>query len=677
MTVRHSYRLGLLLALSVSASCHLPFFSTKKTPLSVARPASQAEVDVDVVQLQGGPRVQILRGVPALELRLPLPPLTDAEAPALELLAQVLASRSYEGAANLKVRTHWRRKAGLLTIRWPTRSIGADDVSNLVRFVSRLAGSGPTLPEMVRARAGLEAERGRELQSRRGRARRVAFYQRHGSDASFEALFAQRVRQVTLARLHDVARRFFRPSQFFLTIHHAGEALSQGVARRLLTSRGRQKTVQIQAVGGLSIATLPSGVRVRVEVDAGAPWVAFRLAWRAGSAMESHNESGISKLIAASLSREARRRHEDELRTIGGALDAVAGLDFFGLRAAGPAHSWERLLELSADMALRGPTDDVSVKAARRQLVHSALQAEADPLSRVSQLFTRQVFGAHPYALPARGRSAALSQMGLAQILRYHRQRHLPGSLVLSVVGNVDAAQVVAKAVRLLGRPRGQSVPQRSAPLSSLLPLPAWQSSTRVESSASARMVHFALGYPAPGCGRSDYVLFGLLVRVLRHRIRRDPALAPFSVDLRLGGGLLGGALILRVGAPADEAQAVLEALSKQVRGLKELISSKALAKAKGETFWQRRRTLEEQAGRAAVYAMDALAQVPAKRATLDEETLGKADSARLRAVAHRYLKSEARVLVALQPARLSPGAGLRLGGAPERLAPTSQDSVK
>lgn len=635
----------------------------------VKRLAGSAGLSTSFYEPRKGPHVRFLRGAPAMKLLLPLPPLAHADAPALELLARILADRSYHGRGKLQVRLQWRREGGLFEIRWPTPRVDAEAISNLVRFVSRLAESGPTVAELARARASFDAERGRQLQSPHARARRLAFYHRCGAGGLVEASFVHRLQRVTRELARDVARRLFRPSHYFLRVSHAGTAtVSEAAARERLEAYSRRVAPALEAKAAVKAAKLPGGARLRVEVDGGAPWVTFRLAWRAGGSLEARNDAGISRLIAATLSREARRRHGDELRSVGGALDAVAGLDFFALRAAGPAHHWERVLELLADMALRGPTDAASFRAARRELVGRALKVEAEARFRLGQLFVRQVFGDHPYALPAEGRSSALSRISLARLQRYHRGRHSPRQLVLTVVGKVDAAQVAAKAARLLGQPH---IAQPAAP-PVIASLPTWRSAMRIESSPVARVVHLAVGYPAPARGRADHLLFRLLARVLRYRLQNDPALAPLSVDLRLAGGILGGALLIRVGVPVEKAQAVLEAISKEVQTLRVTISAAAAARAKHETLQHLRRTFQGQAGRAALHAMEALARSPNKKVAMDRKVIEQADATRLRAVANRYLRVEARVVVALQPAKLSPGAELRLGGGPERGAPLS-----
>jgi len=247
----------------------------------------------------------------------------------------------------------------------------------------------------------------------------------------------------------------------------------------------------------VSRQVLPNGLTVLVREDAAVGVVAMSLQVRAGSRFESTTTTGITNFLHRAMLRGTSKRTAIQLATgyedIGGSLDASGEVEAAEVRGQALARHWETLLGLIAEVALEAtlPADEIEKE---RRLLLGQIKARADaPFSLTFDTMLRDLYGAHPYALPNLGRKETIERLTRDDLLAHHRAIYRPERMVLAVSGEVPRDRVVRVAERLFGRmARATTAPVEA------LPAPAAKSDRRVIT-LPVQQAQIFVGYLVPG----------------------------------------------------------------------------------------------------------------------------------------------------------------------------------
>jgi predicted Zn-dependent peptidase len=267
-------------------------------------------------------------------------------------------------------------------------------------------------------------------------------------------------------------------------------------------------------------AVLPNGVRVLVRDNPVAGVVAVSLLVRAGSAFETPQNAGISNFLHRVMVRGTTRRSTLEIANaaedIGGNIDASGDVEYAEVRGTALARHWEPLLELVADVALHPslPVDAVEIE---RRLILSQIRTRLDaPFQLAVDTLLEELYGTHPYALPAVGRQESVQRVSREALLNHYRETYQPNRLVLTVSGQVPAARVVRAAEKLFAAlpasPMGANAPTAASLAASGVVKPA---GTRRVLERAAQQAQILVGFTAPAVRDPDYAAVKVLGAVL------------------------------------------------------------------------------------------------------------------------------------------------------------------
>jgi zinc protease len=207
---------------------------------------------------------------------------------------------------------------------------------------------------------------------------------------------------------------------------------------------------------------LPNGVVVQVLPDPAVPVVAARALWRGGLLAEAAGESGLTNLLAASITRGCGGLDAEaiavRLDDTAGSLLGFAGRSTFGLRGEWIARHVDDGLDLMADCltSARFPADEIARE--KRRVLDDLRAREDSPSQQAFRLFSETLYARHPYRLDVLGDPRSLRRLDRAAVVRAYGERYPLSALTLAVVGDVAPARVFAFARRRLGdapvRPR-------------------------------------------------------------------------------------------------------------------------------------------------------------------------------------------------------------------------------
>jgi zinc protease len=258
---------------------------------------------------------------------------------------------------------------------------------------------------------------------------------------------------------------------------------------------------------------LPNGMTVVVRQDASVGVMAASLQVRAGSLFETADTVGITNFLHRVMLRGTSRYNAlqltEAIEDLGGSLDASGDVEYGEVRGTALARSWEDLLKLMAEVALRPTLPDEEIERERR-LIQSAIQTRGDtPFQRAFDSLLVDLYGPHPYAWPSIGRRESIERIDRVALRSHYAAIYRPDRMVLAVSGHLDTGKVLRVAERLFRSPAVPGAPM--APGSG-------QARARHERRVVERPVQQAqvmVGYLGPALDQPDYAAVRVLGTVL------------------------------------------------------------------------------------------------------------------------------------------------------------------
>ena len=213
---------------------------------------------------------------------------------------------------------------------------------------------------------------------------------------------------------------------------------------------------------------LPNGLRLLILEDHRLPRVVLGLTVRRGAGVESPAQAGLAKFVAAGMDRGAGTRNAIDLaRTVdgmGASLMVSAGWDLMQVGMKGLSSDTDSLLQILADVALRPRFEPAELRKARDMQLALLASAVDSPLTRVGWEMARVLYPSHRYGLPLSGTDQSVEAFDAAAARAFHREVFVPGNAIVSVSGDVRAAEIEARIRTLFGGWEKRKLPDEASP---------------------------------------------------------------------------------------------------------------------------------------------------------------------------------------------------------------------
>jgi zinc protease len=423
-----------------------------------------------------------------------------ADTPALEMLAGVLGT----GRASRLYRATRERKlvSSIAAFNYTPRDIGVfaiqaeappDKAATALGAawdqIRRVRDEGVRDEELERARRIMESRWVRRLEDMEGQANHLA---------EWEALerwemgdeFLQRMLDVTVSDVRDVARRYlrdetvglftYRPSSsapLFGTPEAARAGLQRATAEPLAVSiaqptaappRHARATLEGEEES-VRVYRLDSGVPVLIRRRPAAP-ITHLGVFALGGACEEHDAiGGRTLLMARSALKGTSTRDAVQIaeagELMGGSVGASVGSEMIGWSLSVPARHVGGAMELLADVALR-PTFAADAVETERAIALADLAALRDDMYRYPmRLAARAAFAGHPYGVPTLGSEESLRAHDARSLADWHQSRFLNAPTVVACVGDADPDELAALVATHFGALRFRPATPIAAPV--------------------------------------------------------------------------------------------------------------------------------------------------------------------------------------------------------------------
>lgn len=509
-----------------------------------------------------------------LALAFHAPPLRDPDVAALELASVVLSQRGAAHGLTGYVRA--LRDASLLVLgaSAPPSSLPAT-LAAALRDAGALAAE-LSAAELERARAALEVERVRQLETVQGRARAIGWYATMAADPRFEQTYAERLRRLRRGDVQDALRRHVRPERAVVTALVPPGWRGRHTFAQTATARVRKALPPPAAAPPADERrhVLPGGVTLLLRRDPAARLVAMRAAWAGGVRLESEATSGASALLARVITRGCGKRRAAEVTArvdeLGGGLEGVASRNSFGVSAEWLADGWRDGFELLADCLLAPRFDTAELAAARGQLLDELAGETSRPGRAAYRLFLRALYGEHPYHRDVLGSERSLLGLGRNALRDFYR-RHFPAAgLTLVMVGDFDPDEALAVVrQRFAAAPPGQATaPPVAPPRFDERPAAEREVYEYIEGVAQA---HLVIGFPGATVASEDRFALEVIGALLGGQsgrlfleLRERQGLA-YQVAVHVTEGLDPGYLAIHVACAPDKLDRVHAAIRQQL----------------------------------------------------------------------------------------------------------------
>ena len=327
----------------------------------------------------------------------------------------------------------------------------------------------------------------------------------------------KRLLNVTPDQLKIQANRWLADGVYILDVLPYGDFTASGEdkARAQVPEPGAFPQVRFPAE---QLATLGNGLKLVVVPRHGVPLVTVSLQFDAGYAADQSARPGTAKLAMAALTAGTTHRTalqiSEEQERLGASLGAGSALDRTSVTLEALKRNLDASLALFADVVLNPTFPDSDVAKLRNQQLAAISHERLSPVSMALRVFPKLLYGAdNAYGLPLTGSGYEkdVTQLGSADLKRFHDSWFKPNNATLVVVGDTSLEEIRPKIEQLLGGWQAGEVPGKNL---AAVKLPAAAGVYLVDRPGSEQSIIFA-GNVAPPHNAPDNIALETMNTIL------------------------------------------------------------------------------------------------------------------------------------------------------------------
>ena len=226
------------------------------------------------------------------------------------------------------------------------------------------------------------------------------------------------------------------------SLSHRLRSIAGGLLTLFALAPSAAHAMKIQTV------TSPGGIEAWLVEDHSLPLISMQFAMFGGSAQDPDGKPGVANFLTTMMDEGAGDMHAEafqkEMEGLAVKMSYDAGRDTFMGAFQTLTENRKRAVELLS-MALTKPRFDAdAIDRMRRQLQAGIAFDQKDPDKIANETWYRLAFPGHPYGRPPTGTIKSVSQIGAADLEDYRSRVFAKDNLLVTVVGDIDAAALGA-----------------------------------------------------------------------------------------------------------------------------------------------------------------------------------------------------------------------------------------
>ena len=382
-----------------------------------------------------------------LSLSWHIPAVTHPDVPALDLLSTILgtgrSSRLYRRvreeaglAFGISAFSYTPGQPGVLGVDATTEPEKREATQELVlQIIEELKQARVTPEELIKAKKIALSHQLSSLTTMRGQASDIGSNWFLTRNLNFSRDYLEAVQKVTLEDVQRVAQHYLTDANLtIISLNPKG------------TLAGRTKSASTVAAGEIQKIELSNGLRLLVREDPRLPLVSITGVFRGGLLAETRETNGITHLMAKALLKGTKTRTAEEIadtiEAVGGNIGSDSGNNSFNVSLDVTEPDLALGIELLADILLNATMPEKAV-VREKEVQLAAITEEEEQLTTVARNILREaLFGEHPYALRSKGSTEAVAKLRQRDLLQFRDRFVVAKNGVISVFGNVKAAEV-------------------------------------------------------------------------------------------------------------------------------------------------------------------------------------------------------------------------------------------
>jgi zinc protease len=356
---------------------------------------------------------------------------------------------------------------------------------------------------------------------------------------------------------------------------------------------GKQEAAKPVAAGEVQKFELSNGLRLLVREDPRLPLVSMSAVFRSGLLAETPQTNGITRLTARVLLKGTKTRTAeqiaDEIEAIGGSISSDAGNNSMSVSAHVMKPDLKTGVDLLADVLLNANFPEKAI-AREKEVQKAGIKQEEEQLTTVARNILRQaLFTDHPYALRSNGSTESVQRLAQKDLIEFRDKYLVAKNGVVSVFGNVNAAEVKQLFEQALGKMKPGALA-----LTDARPSTPISKTENVESDKEKAQGVVMVGYRGVNMFDKDRHALELIDEASSDlgsrffiRIREDMGLA-YYVGASQMQGLVPGVFAFYLGTDPQKIEPVKTALLDEIRKLaNEGLTQEELNRAKKKFIGQ------------------------------------------------------------------------------------------
>jgi zinc protease len=592
-----------------------------------------------------------------LSLAWHIPEITHPDVPALDLLSTILgdgrSSRLYRRvreetgvAYGVSAFSYTPGDPGLLGIDATVEPANREAAQELIlKIIDEIKDAGVTAEELAKGKKISLSHHLGSLTTMRGQASDLGSNWFLTRNLNFTRDYLAAVQKLTPGDIRRVATQYLTDDN--LTIVSLNPKTAAG---------GKIETPRPLAAGEIQKIELSNGLRLLVREDPRLPLVSMASVFRGGLLAETRATNGITRLMAKVLLKGTKTRTAeqiaDTIEAVGGSIGSDAGNNSFSVALDVTQPDLKLGIEILSDILLNATMPESAV-AREKEVQLAGIKEDEEQLTTVARNILREaLFREHPYALRGKGSVESVTKL-TQKDLRDFRDRYLVAKNgVLSVFGNVKAAEVRDLFEQALGDMRSGELAHTRPPQ----PLPL-DTTVTVESLKEKAQGVLMVGYRGADIFSPDRFALELIDEASSDlgsrffvRIREQMGLA-YYVGASQMQGLVPGLFLFYLGTDPQKIEPVKAALLEEINKLaSEGLTADELARAKKKMIGQQQIANQSNDSFGYMAALDELYGLGFnhyKTLEREVEAVGLED---IRRVAAKYFQNQPSVLAIVRP---------------------------
>jgi zinc protease len=602
-----------------------------------------------------------------LSLAWHIPELTHPDVPALDLLAAILgdgrSSRLYRRvreqaglAFGVSAFSYTPGDPGLFGVDATVDPIKREDAQKLIQqIIDEVKQSGVTADELVKAKKMSLSHHLDALTTMRGQASDLGSNWLLTRNLDFSRDYLNAVQKVSLDDIKRVAVKYLVDQNLTVTSLNPNGSLT-----------GKQDAAKPVAAGEVQKFELSNGLRLLVREDPRLPLVSISAVFRSGLLAETSQTNGITRLTARVLLKGTKTRTAeqiaDQIEAIGGSISSDAGNNSMSVSAHVMKPDLKTGVDLLADVLLNANFPEKAI-VREKEVQKAGIKQEEEQLTTVARNILRQaLFTDHPYALRSNGSTDSVQRLTQKDLIEFRDKYLVAKNGVVSVFGNVNAAEVKQLFEQALGKMKPGALAltdaRPSAPISK---------TESVESNKEKAQGVVMVGYRGVNMFDKDRHALELIDEASSDlgsrffiRIREDMGLA-YYVGASQMQGLVPGVFAFYLGTDPQKIEPVKTALLDEIRKLaSEGLSEEELTRAKKKLIGQHQIAMQSNDSFGYQCALDELYGLGFDYYKKLDQEVNAVTLDEIKRVAAKYFRDQPYVLATVRPPERSPAAKQR-----------------